>query len=190
MIHMVSLTQWTWVWVSLGIGDGQGGLMCCDSWGCRVGHDWATELNWTELNWWYKGLPWWLRGKKPACQCRRHETWVRSLSPESGRSPGGGHGNPLLYSCLENPMNREAWWVTVHGITKSRTLLKWLSRYSHMTVLEQLWKYWWLVLIDQLPFSLWTKSSSDVGKIHNASHIKIQIDYSKPLFRINQYPVS
>ena len=31
-----------------GVGDGQGGLACCDSWGCRVGHDWATELNWTE----------------------------------------------------------------------------------------------------------------------------------------------
>ena len=33
-----------------GVGDGQGGLACCNSWGCKVGHDWATELNWTELN--------------------------------------------------------------------------------------------------------------------------------------------
>ena len=33
----------------------------------------------------------------------------------SGRSPGGGHGNPLQYSCLENPMDRGAWWATVHG---------------------------------------------------------------------------
>ena len=33
-----------------GVGDGQGGLACCNSWGCRVGHDWATELNWTKLN--------------------------------------------------------------------------------------------------------------------------------------------
>ena len=39
----------------------------------------------------------------------------------SGRSPGGGHGNPLQYSCLENPMDRGAWWATVHGVTKSRT---------------------------------------------------------------------
>ena len=39
----------------------------------------------------------------------------------SGRSPGGGHGNPLQYSCLENPMNREAWQATVHGVAKSRT---------------------------------------------------------------------
>ena len=41
--------------------------------------------------------------------------------PGSGRSPGGGHGNPLRYSCLENPMDRGAWWATVHSITKSRT---------------------------------------------------------------------
>ena len=40
-----------------------------------------------------------------------------------GRSPGGGHGNPLQYSCLENPMNRGAWWATVHGVTKSWTRL-------------------------------------------------------------------
>ena len=41
--------------------------------------------------------------------------------PGSGRSPGGGHGNPLQYSCLENPMDRGAWWATVYSITKSRT---------------------------------------------------------------------
>ena len=38
--------------------------------------------------------------------------------PGSGRSPGGGHGNPLQYSCLQNSVNRGAWWATVHGITK------------------------------------------------------------------------
>ena len=38
--------------------------------------------------------------------------------PGSGRCLGGGHGNPLQYSCLENPMDRGAWWVTVHGVTK------------------------------------------------------------------------
>ena len=46
---MASPTQWTWVWVNLGVGDGQGGLVCCSQWGRRVGHDWVTELNWTEL---------------------------------------------------------------------------------------------------------------------------------------------
>ena len=47
--------------------------------------------------------------------------------PGSGRSPGGGHGNPLQYSCLENPMGRGAWWATIHRITKSQTRLKQLS---------------------------------------------------------------
>ena len=40
--------------------------------------------------------------------------------PGSGRSPGGEHGSPLQYSCLENPMDRGAWQATVHGVTKSR----------------------------------------------------------------------
>ena len=43
------------------------------------------------------------------------------LIPGSGRSPGGGNGNPLQYSCLGNPMDRGAWWATVHGVAKSRT---------------------------------------------------------------------
>ena len=46
------------------------------------------------------------------------------LIPGSGRSPGGGHGNPLHYSCLENPMGREAWWATVRGVAQSWTRLK------------------------------------------------------------------
>ena len=41
--------------------------------------------------------------------------------PGLGRSPGGGHGNPLQYSCLENSMDRGAWRSTVHGVTKSQT---------------------------------------------------------------------
>ena len=41
--------------------------------------------------------------------------------PGSGRSPGGGHGNPLQYSCWENPMDRGAWRGTDHGVAKSRT---------------------------------------------------------------------
>ena len=49
--------------------------------------------------------------------------------PGSGRFPGGGHGNPLQYSCLENPMDRGAWWGTVHEVTQSRTRL---SDSAHM----------------------------------------------------------
>ena len=40
--------------------------------------------------------------------------------PGSGRSPGGGHGDPLQYSCLGNPMDRGTWWVAVHGVAKDR----------------------------------------------------------------------
>ena len=43
--------------------------------------------------------------------------------PGLGRSPEGGHGNPLHCSCLENPMDRTAWWATVHGVAKSQTQL-------------------------------------------------------------------
>ena len=49
------------------------------------------------------------------------------LNPGSGRSPGEGHGNPLQYSCLENLMDREAWWDTVHRVAKSEIQLKQLS---------------------------------------------------------------
>ena len=45
------------------------------------------------------------------------------LIPELGRSPGGEPGNPLQYSCLENPMDREAWWATIQGVAKSLTQL-------------------------------------------------------------------
>ena len=45
------------------------------------------------------------------------------LIPGLRRSPGGGNGNPLQYSCLKNPMDRAAWWATVQGVTKSQTRL-------------------------------------------------------------------
>ena len=49
--------------------------------------------------------------------------------PGLGRSPGEGNGNPLQYSCLENPMDRGAWWATVHGITKIWTRLSDFTEY-------------------------------------------------------------
>jgi len=50
--------------------------------------------------------------------------------PVSGRSPGGGHGNPLQLSCLENPTDTGVWQATVHRVTKSWTQLKQLSMHS------------------------------------------------------------
>ena len=53
------------------------------------------------------------------------------LIPGSGRFPGGGPGNPLQCSCLENPTDRGAWWVTAHRVTESRTRLKLFSTQAH-----------------------------------------------------------
>ena len=56
--------------------------------------------------------------------------------PGSGRSPGGGHGNPLQHSCLENPMDREAWWAIVHRVAKSWTRLNRLNAHTSMLLLN------------------------------------------------------
>ena len=74
--------------------------------------------------------------------------------PELGRSPGEGNGNPLQYSCLENPMDGGAWWATVHGVAKSRTQLSDLTfnfnfqicraslvtqRLNHLPLIQETW---------------------------------------------------
>ena len=66
-------------------------------------------------------LPVGTSGKEPTGQCRSIR--VKGSIPGSGSSPGGGHGNPLQYSCLKNPRDRGAWWATVHGVAQSRTRL-------------------------------------------------------------------
>ena len=63
-----------------------------------------------------KGFPGGSEVKASAC----NERDLGSI-PGPGRSPGEGNGNPLQYSCLENPMDGGAWWATVHGVAKSRT---------------------------------------------------------------------
>ena len=65
---------------------------------------------------------WWKKKKKSACKCKEmQETWV--LIPALGKAPGEGNGNPLQYSCLENPMDRGAWRTTVHTVTQSQPQL-------------------------------------------------------------------
>ena len=54
--------------------------------------------------------------------------------PGLGRYPGEGNGNPLQYSCLENPMDGGAWWATVHGVAKSRTRLSDFTSPLHFTI--------------------------------------------------------
>ena len=61
------------------------------------------------------GLPWWVSGKS---------AMQEPQNPQVRRSPGGGHRNPLQYFCLENPMNRGAWWATVHRVAQSWTQMK------------------------------------------------------------------
>ena len=85
------------------------------------------------------GLPWWLSGKESTCNAGD-----LGLIPGSGRSPEGETGNSFQYSCLENPMDRRAWWATVHWITKSQTQL---SNWAHTQAVyivwglfEQFWK--------------------------------------------------
>ena len=84
-----------------GVGVGQGGLACCDSWGHK---EWDTteRLNWTERG--ICDLPGSSDGKASA-----NNAADPGSIPGSGRSPAEGNGNPLQYSCLENPMDREAW---------------------------------------------------------------------------------
>ena len=66
----------------------------------------------------FLGFPGGSDGKEFACK-----TGDLGSIPGLGTSPGGGHGNPLHYSCLENPMDRGAWQATVHGVTKRRSQL-------------------------------------------------------------------
>ena len=77
------------------------------------------------------GLPWWLSSEESTCDAEA-AGYMGSISG-SGRSPGGGHGNPLQYSFLENPKNRGAWRATVHGVGKSWTQLKWLSMHASVS---------------------------------------------------------
>ena len=72
------------------------------------------------------GFPGGSDGKESACN-------VGDLGtiPGSGRSPGGGHGNQLQYSCLENPMDRGAWQTTAHRVTKSQTGLNDYHTHTH-----------------------------------------------------------
>ena len=87
------------------------------------------------------GFPGGASSKEPSANAgdRRYGSSIPGL----GRFPGGGHGNPLQYSCLENPMDRGAWWVTVDRVTQTRTWLKQLSVHiypSNCHVSEWAWE--------------------------------------------------
>ena len=109
MVGMASPTQWTWVWVSSGSWWWTGKPGVLQSMGSqRVGHNWVTELNPSQLAQVVKNSP--------------ANAGDASLIPSSGGLPGGGNGNALQCSCLEHPVGRGAWWTTVMG-SQSWTLL-------------------------------------------------------------------
>ena len=83
----------------------------------RSGRNWEIWIDIYTIDTIYKmdGLLRWFSGKESASQCRcQFDLWVR-------KTPGEGDGNPLQYSCLENPMDRGAWWATVHWVTELDT---------------------------------------------------------------------
>ena len=83
--------------------------------------------------------------------------------PGSERSPGEGNGNPLQYSCLENPMDRGAWWATVHGVAKSGTRLSNFTIWMKIGFIGMLCIYGELggksveIVVFLLSFTLWLK---------------------------------
>ena len=147
---MASLTWWTWVWVNSRSWwwTGRPGVLWFMG-SQRVGHDWATDLIWSDLirteNEWahWIGLSCYVShirfvyslkiaifhgsdGKESACNAGDP-----CSIPGLGRSPVEGNGNPLQYSCLENPMDKGAWQATVDRVTQSCTRLEQLSTHAY-----------------------------------------------------------
>ena len=94
------------------------------------------------------------------------------LIPGSGRSPGEGNGNPLQYSYLENPMDRGAWWATVHGVSKSRTRL---SNFTFtFTFISEFSKVTGYKINTQKSFSFLYTNNENQKKLRNQSHSPMQ----------------
>ena len=91
----------------------------------------------------YVGLPWWIVGKEPTCSAEDPGS-----IPGWGRSPGEGNGNPLQYSCLENPMDRAAWRATVHEVSESQTWLSSSTTFCYVRIFagreELSWLFLWV----------------------------------------------
>ena len=102
--------------------------------------DLMTEKNLLNFPYGMTGFPDGARGKESACQCKGHGR--RGFSPRVGKIPGGGRGNPLQSSSLENPLDREAWSAAVHRAAKSQTCP---SNWAHIRGMT--WQFW-----------LWTSS--------------------------------
>ena len=124
------------------------------------------------------GFPDGASGEEPAHQCRYKrpgfDFWVR-------KTPEGGPGSPLQYSCLENPMDRKAWWATAHRVAESWTQIKWLRRYIiHLdhaeflkTVISQISVYPWIfIYLKKSSFAMLTNLSHNILiQGHSSFHV-------------------
>ena len=124
---MASLTQCIWVWVNSRSWWWTGSPACCSP-QRRKESDMTKWLNWTELKLTLScaqagTLEWASQVALVVMNPRANtgDTWDGGLASGLERSLGKGHGNPLQHSCLENPMDREAWWAPVRGVTNSWT---------------------------------------------------------------------
>ena len=93
---------------------------------------WLWKMNLSHED--HLGIPRWCSGKE--CACSAGVTRDTGSIPGSGRSPGGGHDNPLQYSCLENPLARGAWQAMVHRVAKRWTQLNWLHTQGQLGFLS------------------------------------------------------
>ena len=112
------------------------------------GRTWLKQLSSSSSKKYTWGFPGGTSGKEPTCQCRRHRDMGSILG--LGRCPGRGHGTPLQYSCLENPMDRGVWWSTVHGVAKSQTWLKKLSTPTQEVYILSLAPHRWYLSLNHL----------------------------------------
>ena len=97
--------------------------MCCHSWGCEESDTTGRLNNDKSVSQVV------LVVKNPPAQTG--DIRDVGLIPGLGRSPGGGNGHPLQYSCLENPMGRGAWRATVHGVAKESDATGWPGTHTH-----------------------------------------------------------
>ena len=120
-VHRIS-QEWLLEWVAISLSKGSSwprGQTCVSCIAGRFFHCWAnreTQRHNDVFLSYTRGFPGGSDSKVSA-----YNAGDLGLIPGPGRSPGEGNGNPLRYSCLENPMGGGAWWATVHGVTKNRT---------------------------------------------------------------------
>ena len=92
-------------------------------------------------------------GKESACSAG--DAMDTGSIPGSGRSPGGGHGDPHQYSCLENSTDRGAWWATVHGVVKCLT---WQSTHCYITMAVLCLTFWGTARLSSKVAALFSRS--------------------------------